>query len=394
MTILKRPPGDAFSFRLFYQLINKIKRAKNYFYVWSAVLSPNYRYFYHKGVELIEETETYYSSAIANGITEDLVVLGIKDHLSVDDFNPWTQEQPTTVEYLSLMFDWYKDKHFIVLTSVENLEYYINKPNVDIIPWGGDIVNHQAEYKTLEPVLDKNFDSTYTFISLNRNYRAHRVLLLPLLYGLGLGDNGLVSCMFKNNLGHPRDIIDWQFSSEQRHIQDLVDTGYTKFMSTDLLLKDSPEIYVNGNNDNVSNFKNKLKAYYQNTFVEIVSETSFTERAYLLTEKTLNSIYGCNFPIILCGCGAVAQLRAMGFDMFDDVIDHSYDLMENPIDRLYHAIADNIEILTDNEIAKKLWVEHRQRFVNNVAVARTDMYKFYSTRATEKFQQVIDTNKY
>jgi hypothetical protein len=393
MTILKRPPGDAFSFRLFYQLINKIKTPKNYFYVWSAALSPEYCSIYPKDGELFYETETYHSSAIANSIDTDLIILGVKDHLSVGDFHPWTQNQPTTVEYLDNMFKWYPDKHFILLTSVENLEFYLTNKNVDIVPWGGDIVNHQQEYKKLQPVLEKNFNSTTTFISLNRNFRSQRLMLLSLLHGLEIEKHGLLSCMFKKSIDTVQE-LPWEFSQEQQPQYNIFLKGLGALKSSDMPLNDNIEIYVNGNNDNVSNFKNKLANYYQNTFVEIISETSFTERCYLLTEKTLNSVFGCNFPILLCGCGSVALLREMGLDVFDDVINHRYDLLENPIDRLYYAIQDNITILTDNDLAKELWKKNQARFAKNVEFVKTEMYKFYTNRATEKFQQIIDSNKY
>jgi hypothetical protein len=307
----------------------------------------------------------------------DIVIIGVKDHLTSGEFNYWQDTTPVIVDYLKNMFNYYPSKKFVLFTSVENLESYIQTPNVQIVPWGGDITNQQRSYNKLEPVLDKNFDSEYIFLSLNRNKRTHRAMLISLLYGLDLEKYGLISCMFKDNIDDLFEYTKWPES-------DIYKQGFNKFKNSNLVLNDDPVIYNNGNNDNVSNFKNKLAPYYQNTFVEIVTETSYTEQCYNLTEKTLNSIYGCCFPILLCSQGSVAFLRNMGMDMFDDIINHSYDSIADPEERLRTAIIDNILILTNPNI-KEVWIANRSRFINNVDFAKKDLYNFYSTRAETLF---------
>jgi hypothetical protein len=135
--------------------------------------------------------------------------------------------------------------------------------------------------------------------------------------------------------------------------------------------------------------KVQLSKYYKQTFVEIVNETSYTEKAFNLTEKTLNSIYGCNFPIILSSKGTVSFLRDMGLDMFDDIIDHDYDSIEDPIDRMFAAITTNQELLTNNNRTKRLWQENKDRFLYNVSFVKNNMYDFYEKRAEEKFSEAL-----
>jgi hypothetical protein len=156
-----------------------------------------------------------------------------------------------------------------------------------------------------------------------------------------------------------------------------------------MTINDDKKIYHNYNNDNVTNFKTKLADYYRETFVEIITETSFTEQCYLITEKTLNSIYGMNFPILMCGKGSVELLRQIGFDMFDDIIDHSYDTIDNPIDRIYTAISNNTRLLTDNQYVKDLWVANKARFEQNVQVAKTQLYAYYTSRAETQFDKAL-----
>lgn len=384
MHILKRPPGDTFTFRMFVKLINNLKCPADSFYLWSTCIDPDYNQISHFiGTQEFYENEMLYRKHIMDNVKNDLIILGIKDHLTGIDFNPWTQSEPNMVVWLNQLAEYYADKTIILFTSLENLEVYITPTNVKIIPWGGDITNHQREYRQLEPVLEKNLDSNYTFLSLNRNKRSHRAMLVSLLYGLNLEQHGLISCMFKDSITDLYEYTNWPE-------QDIYKQGFNKFKDSELVLNDDYIIYNNKNNDNVTNFKNKLMPYYQNTFVEIVTETSYTEKCFNLTEKTLNSIYGCNFPIILSSQGTVAFLRNIGMDVFDDIINHRYDSIEDPSNRLHTAITDNIELLTNSTKVKELWSHNKFRFINNIDFAKTVLYNFYTTRTFEKFHELTN----
>jgi hypothetical protein len=373
--------------------------------MWSPILEPNYYhleeiqrwkqlgigegpdYWEKKPIIEIEHDELKYRHIILNSIKKDIVIIGLKDHLTTGNFNPWLEDAPAIACSLKGLFDSYDDKKFILFTSMENLEEYIKCDNLYIIPWGGDITNQISEYKSLFPIVDKDFNSPYNFVSLNRGYRSPRAVLISLLFGLDIHKYGMISCMFKDDIVDLTKDIKWPFSSKQKK---LLDKGFRKFKKTDLIINDDVEIYQQHNNNNVGNFQNKLSRYYQQTFVEIINETSYTEKAFNLTEKTLNSIYACNFPIILSSKGTVSFLRNIGLDVFDDIIDHSYDLIEDPIDRMFSAVINNRELLTNNERTKTLWKENKHRFLRNVEFVKDDLYKFYQDRAETQFFKILE----
>jgi hypothetical protein len=384
---LRRPPYDVFTFRLFYQLASKIKVPANRIYTWSPLYEPTYSGYTDYDGNWKWEYEMDSRQDLIKLIQEDVVVFGVKDHLTTGDFDPWQAKTPNLVKYFNDMFTTYPDKKFIFFTSVENLDHYISEPNAIIIPWGGDITNQQSQYKKLQPVLDKNFDSNYNYVSLNRNQRSHRAFLVSLLHAEKIDQHGLISCMFKNNIKNILDYLQWPFDAT---VQELIVQGFESVKKSTTLLRDSKEIYTTGNNDNISNFNNKLRAYYQQTFVEIITETSCTEKCFNLTEKTLNSIYGCNFPILISSPGAVAFLREMGLDMFDDIIDHSYDLVENPIDRIQQAVYNNIRLLSDNQYVKTIWQKNQDRFISNIEFVKNKMYDYYHSRAQQKFEKYVN----
>jgi len=404
MLIINRPPNDIFTMRMFVKLTSQISKPIDRIYMWSPILEPNYlhleeiqRYkqlgegegqdnWEKKPIIEINHSEIKYRHIILNHIKKDIVVIGLKDHLTTGNFNPWIQDDTSIIRSLRGLFESQFDKKFILFTSMENLEEYIRCDNLSIIPWGGDITNQMLEYKSLKPIVDKDLKSSYTFVSLNRGYRHPRAVLISLLFGLELENSGMISCMFNRDISDLVKNIEWPFSSEQKK---LLRKGFQKFKKTKLLINDDKEIYQNNDNNNVRNFETKLSRYYQQTFVEIVNETSYTEKAFNLTEKTLNSIYACNFPIILSSKGTVSFLRSMGLDMFDDIINHDYDLIENPIDRMFSALVDNLELLTNNERTKNLWKENKHRLLSNVDFVKNDLYGFYQDRAENQFFKIL-----
>jgi hypothetical protein len=78
---------------------------------------------------------------------------------------------------------------------------------------------------------------------------------------------------------------------------------------------------------------------YNSTDIEIVLETLFDDSRLHLTEKSLRPI-ACGQPFILAGThGSLRYLRNYGFKTFEDVWEETYDLIEDPQDRLTQIVA-------------------------------------------------------
>jgi hypothetical protein len=84
----------------------------------------------------------------------------------------------------------------------------------------------------------------------------------------------------------------------------------------------------------------------------IVSESSYENLAELtsiavpgISEKTYKTILNCQLPIFLSSHKTVYYYRLLGFDAFDDIIDHSYDLITCPRLRI-KAIVKEIKRLS------------------------------------------------
>jgi hypothetical protein len=83
------------------------------------------------------------------------------------------------------------------------------------------------------------------------------------------------------------------------------------------------------------------------------------------TEKSLYPVLSCTFPIWLGGRLQAQGWKELGFDTFDDVIDHSYQQAETSQQRMELAIERNLRILTDLDLARKLREQHMSRLLEN-----------------------------
>ena len=381
---VSRPYFDEFSYRLFGDLLSTVQQPYQAYYMWATP----------------PEVLPMVRKKISKYPMEKNIVFGIKDLLDFwKDYNYWHQSSSAGTQFLDQMALDYPDINFVICTSLENLHLeQIQAPNIQIVPWGGDWTNQHNEYQEMEPVLDKNFNSDRHYISLNRNPRDHRLVFLSYLFGLDLDQHGFISYLNiakVNKDFEPDNFLDrifWEFDGERHdQIREIMFRGYKRFYDDDTLVRDNFYIYGDSGgisiNDNTNNFERDLRSKYRNSFLEIVTESSFASPGYMLTEKTRHAFVACNFPIFLFGQHGVAHLRDIGFDVFDDIIDHGYDNISNPFDRITTAIDSNVHLLTDGDHVKQLWQANRDRFIHNFEVSKT-IDQYYRARAERIWQNL------
>jgi hypothetical protein len=89
---------------------------------------------------------------------------------------------------------------------------------------------------------------------------------------------------------------------------------------------------------------------YKDSLFHIVAET-LVESPYI-SEKTYKIINAGQIPIMCGPKGAIQHLRNLGFDVFDDIVDHSYDNIDNWKLRIttMHKSLDKISMLNHEQI--------------------------------------------
>ena len=96
---------------------------------------------------------------------------------------------------------------------------------------------------------------------------------------------------------------------------------------------------------NESNFI-RLNWLYSTTKINIVTETIYTPCPGIISEKTLFALLAGQIPIVIGYPGIVEDCKKIGFDMFEDIVDTSYDQLED-LTRWTQAIELNKKLLED-----------------------------------------------
>lgn len=252
--------------------------------------------------------------------------------------NAWNMDLPEVKNVSGIVLhaqDNLNVAHNNIVPEIVIIEDYYAKANIGeivLIHWNhnlGDIYNGSiklSEFPThsfdfvqhLANSVSKWKDVNYktnniNFMCLSGNPRKHRVSVYNYLQKLGI--NSLVT--LANDADLPADLL-----------------------------------YSNYDFDNVANFI-KLLPVYQSAPVNIISETLYYESKGILTEKLLQAFASLQLPILIAYKGAVSDAREFGFDMFDDIIDNSFDTMDNE-NRWKQAIDLNMHILHNNFDYNKL----------------------------------------
>lgn len=136
-----------------------------------------------------------------------------------------------------------------------------------------------------------------TFLSFNNYPRPHRIQLVKFLCESGISANTHYS-FSPNRYAH--------LDSSLSHLRRSIDTEFSSGHEVLATLGSTPDVW-------------------NRTAISIVSETVFDHLIFFPTEKTWKVFDNFHVPVFLSSVGFVNQLRTMGFDVFDDIVDHTYD---------------------------------------------------------------------
>lgn len=113
-------------------------------------------------------------------------------------------------------------------------------------------------------------------------------------------------------------------------------------------------------------FMNHGLDFFAQSAVSLISESSTKcQPNFCFTEKTMLAMCALTFPIWVGSYAQAKQAETMGFDTFSDIINHDYQFKNTVLERCYHAVHDNLKLLTDLERVSELRQKHGKRLVNN-----------------------------
>ena len=172
-------------------------------------------------------------------------------------------------------------------------------------------------------IITKWNEKTVAFNFIINKARLHRVWLIKLIDQLKL-TNFLHSLCWQQSPVSSISITDYRLGNEIKMGQGV----------------------KNGNYPNALTYRELLKTcVFEPTAVSLITEPAYYERETIVTEKTIMAIYGGTVPIWVGGWRIPDYMQSQGFDIFNDVVDHSYQSLADPEQRCYRAIIDNIHLL-------------------------------------------------
>ena len=236
----------------------------------------------------------------------------------------------------------------------------------------------------------KTFQKEKGWVCLSNYARPHRIALYSFLIKNNLQEKGMISNNKEKMKFTISNLSNDYFNNEAKKItKKHFPYVYKHFIEgLEKIKKEKDFIWIDNylelekkeaqleNNINLLNYKKNLFKIYKNTAIEIIPSTLFFETTPLLGEKEIQSIYGMNIPIYISAYKTVSFIRnEWGIDVFDDIVDHSYDEIKDPGERLVTALESNKKLLlmTARE-HKLLWEKVKYRLERNCDILDYILY--------------------
>jgi hypothetical protein len=176
-----------------------------------------------------------------------------------------------------------------------------------------------------------NSEKKKFFLSYNKNTtKTFRIQLLLWLIKTGYIDDSYVSILIKNEYFDRNNL-----RSKEDELYDLVDY-YNRFegMGFNVLDWNYPEF----KNDVFSSLKYTTKSHYADTVFNIITETTSENHQLNLTEKSFKAMANCHPYLVLGDVGTHQHIKDLGFNLYEDLIDYSFDSIENNGERLSQGL--------------------------------------------------------
>ena len=212
-------------------------------------------------------------------------------------------------------------------------------------------------------------EKNYAFNFMINKPRPHRELLLKLIKEFKL-TSYCYSLAWKTNTVNDIPVTDYRFGPEV-----VMDQGIR-----------------NGNFKNSETYKHLLQtAVFEPSCVSLITEPAYFERETIHTEKTIMAIYGGTLPIWVGGWRIPDYMKLLGFDIFEDIIDHSYQDMPDPWDRCYYAIERNLDLLRNIDYVKTFITQNHARLEHNLNLLKENVFLTDCFNKVEQYPEPIQS---
>lgn len=273
-------------------------------------------------------------------------------------------EYPDFVDYRSLLKTKFPQAIFVTGDF-----RYINHP--DYVFYSGIFYfqyRQWYEFRSTALEMSTRCNRDYFISCLNRRPLNHRAYIISKLYHAGLiNEKNYITFFDKNPYTHQ------PVTPEDYYVSQLPEPVKQQFIDLIPYLPFNHLADYRGQNDTSFNHE-----AYSNSYINIVTESEVECRWF--SEKVMKPLATGQLFLLAAGQHALSDLTRLGFDTFDDIIDHSrYDGLENWTDRL-DVILNMVQ-----EYQSRDWA---QIYKDTQLRRQQNVHYFFS----EEFQQTMRKN--
>jgi hypothetical protein len=228
--------------------------------------------------------------------------------------------EAANIDEIVVMLNTFHQSQVAIVTTRDYPEWISKKYNCRFFK----IPSGYAYYTTEMPNINLNLDRMFDKVVLSLNNRAqwNRQALHQFLLKFNLLDRCYFSYLIEDRFNKGRKLLYDQ-------INDVVgDTWFNQGLDLESIFNQLP---VKLDNFKVNDWGAGRIEYYEKSFCSFVNET-YTDENYnvFFTEKTMKPLAYGHPMLLFSSAGALQQLRNLGFESFDSILDESYDTIESP----------------------------------------------------------------
>lgn len=245
-------------------------------------------------------------------------------------------------------------------------------------------------YKFHLPYFQNNHERKFNFLCLNRVPKAHRVAFLGRLYKNEVIYNTDWSLLFspyefttlfgseKNE--EEKNIFSIEHFSRYFDRKDLED--HEKHLKYIFYTK--KKSYFEPSSKNLFNFfgdtkSTHYKESYKNSFISLITETSYENNEEHLSEKSLKPFINLHLGIYLSSYKHLERLRKYGFETFGKFWNEDYDKIEDPKDRMVEV--SNLVKFLNKQNLSKIYQDSKETLEHN----QTHFLNFWRNESCKKY---------
>jgi len=364
---------DYYYFRIYDQILkfNTIKsklrtfgvKNVNFCTLDDAILSKDktYVYFMFKQADYsFHESKRYLHEKL-------LIALRENDNIKLIYF---IEDESVASENLLLIDEYTKfenlnQKNVYVYNNNANMEHFIKKNNLNFNVFKSSFLPITYSNMFNKFNIEFNSDKKFLFLIQNKRLKGHRFATMCFLMKNNLLSKTDWSFIENNMLGQ----LDF-FNSNYLHnlLNKNIYENEIKILSNTMLKKNNHETDI-FDSKYIVDFM--IPETFQDSYVNIVTESHFIESDIHITEKSFKPFYFYQIPIIVGTHGHIKKMKELyGYDFFDDIIDHSYDDVVDNKERLDMVLNEILRVSNNEDTIIKFYKSNKARFEQNKMITQ------------------------